>query len=458
METCPVIRILGNQPVVYSAARIRLYGCMVGAAWQRSREMGLFPNVRSATPHELEPEPEPDPGLGGNEETAESLRQTGGKQKKTKKGQPSGGSQAGKAKKSKVSREHMLLARLEKMGDAYKEDGDTLVELATLYSNKQSWAQAIHFYKLSLRALPERREAIVLPLANSYFQFELFEEAQFLYQDAVRKPEHVRNPVVWYHLGIVYERQEKYEIAEYCLRHSMTLLPPLGRDVEINCRLATCANQLERPTDAIQSYKSACTACRDAEERTSSEKIEQWISEEFVWFELALMYDVLEEAKLAQRCYSKSGYDASDATVWQKLGREYISLREGERAILAFEKALQIDPENPLLWWSMAEGYYAVGDKKRAVDGVQKIGFKLQKLITDTKRREEEMRARLSESGNQAGAASSAVARQQQRLQELELQLSRTQGEASKKGEQGTSAVLRQKELEVEVTMYASQY
>ena len=76
-----------------------------------------------------------------------------------------------------------------------------------------------------------------------------------------------------------------------------------------------------------------------------------------MWFELALMYDVLGEAKLAHRCYSKSGYDATDAVVWQNLGREYITLREGERAISAFEKALQIDPENPLLWWSLAEAY-----------------------------------------------------------------------------------------------------
>ena len=53
--------------------------------------------------------------------------------------------------KAKVSREHMLLSRLEKLGESYKDDGETLVELAVLYSDKCSWAQAIHYFKLALR-------------------------------------------------------------------------------------------------------------------------------------------------------------------------------------------------------------------------------------------------------------------------------------------------------------------
>ena len=337
--------------------------------------MGLFPRVPSAEPGpgpEHEPEPEPDLGsepqagqlLGGDtDETRESLRQEGGKRRqkkmKDKKAGTLGLSTGKGSKKAKVSREHMLLARLEKLGEAYKEDGDTLVELAVLYAEKRSWAQAIHYYKLSLRALPDRREKIVPPLANAYFEFEHYEEAQFLYQDAVRKPEHVRNPVVWYHLGVIYEMQKKHEIAEYCLRHSMTLLPPLGRDVEIHCRLAMCANRLDRPTDAVQCYKAACTASVSTEEQRA--EIMPWISEAFLWFEQALMYDALDEAKLAQRCYNRSGKDPTDALVWQALGREYISLREGNRACAAFEKALQIEPENPMLWWSMAEGQYALG-------------------------------------------------------------------------------------------------
>jgi tetratricopeptide (TPR) repeat protein len=269
--------------------------------------MGLFPRVPSATPPaEPEPEPEQEPGRAGDEETAESLRQEGGKRRRKKREKAAGplpqsgdGAAAARRKgKAKVSREHMLLSRLEKLGESYKDDGETLVELAMLYSDKGSWAPAIHYFKLALRALPSRREAIVPPLANAYFQSKLFEEAQFLYQDAVRKPEHVRTPAVWYHLGVIYERQEKFDIAEYCLRHCLTLLPPLGRDVEVHCRLAACANRLGRPTDAVACYKEACTAAAVSPRSTESGR--PWISEGFVWFEQGLMYDALEESKLAQ--------------------------------------------------------------------------------------------------------------------------------------------------------------
>ena len=221
--------------------------------------MGLFPKARGATPQpELEPEPEPIP----DDVDVEELRRQGKKRPKKKAGQFAGTDDvAKKAKnkgKDKVSRENMLLGRLEKQGDNYKNDGDTLLELGALYEAKASWGPAIHFLKLALRARPDSREAIVPGLANAYFEHEMFEEAQFLYQDAVKKPAHVRSPRVWYHLGVIYERQLKWEIAEYCLRHSLTLLPPLEREVEIHCRLATCSNRLGHTADAITSYKTAC--------------------------------------------------------------------------------------------------------------------------------------------------------------------------------------------------------
>ena len=180
----------------------------------------------------------------------------------------------------------------------------------------------------------------------------------------MRKPEHVRSPTVWYHLGVIYERQKKFDIAEYCLKHCSTLLPPLGRNVELNCRLATCANRLGRPSDAIASYKAACSA---AEVHGQSPEDLPWISEAFVWFEQGLMYDAMEESKLAQRCYNKAEKDPTLASDWQALGREYIGLREGERAVAAFQRAVELEPENPLMWWSMSEGYFILGDKEAAL-------------------------------------------------------------------------------------------
>jgi tetratricopeptide (TPR) repeat protein len=367
--------------------------------------MGLFPRARGATPSEepvaattteqlddaplasaLLPEPEPEVNL-------EVMRAEGKRRKKKKAGEFAGTDDvAKKAKnkgKEKVSRENMLLGRLEKQGDNYKNDGETLVELAALYADKHSWAQAIHYYKLALRALPESRDAIVPGLANAYFEYEMYEEAQFLYQDAVKKPAHVRMPKVWYHLGVIYERQLKWEISEYCLRHSLTLLPPLCRDVEIHCRLATCSNRLGNTADAIQSYKAACTAAAKPEVGA-----QPWLTEPMVWFELALQYDATNEPKLAQRCYGKSLMDATKSESWQKLGKRYVEVKEGTRAVSALKKAVELDGENPLLWWSLAEAYCCLNDKEKCVDGVRKVGIKLEKLVGDVKRREDDMRKR----------------------------------------------------------------
>ena len=235
------------------------------AAADIAKQMGLFPKARGATPQpEPEPEPEPEQEPDPDDVDVEELRQQGKKRPKKKAGQFAGAKEVAsrnkKKGKDKVSRENMLLGRLEKQGEAYKQDGDTLLELAALYEERARWGQAIHYYKLALRASPDSREAIVPGLANAYFEHEMFEEAQFLYQDAVKKPAHVRSPRVWYHLGVIYERQLKWEIAEYCLRHSLTLLPPLERDVEIHCRLATCSNRLGHTAGAVASQKSACSS------------------------------------------------------------------------------------------------------------------------------------------------------------------------------------------------------
>lgn len=280
--------------------------------------MGLFPRARGATPSE-EPAAdaselddddaplasalaEPEPEVNVDAMRAEGKRR---KKKKKKADEYAGTDVVAKKNankgKAKVSRENMLLGRLEKLGENYKNDGETLVELAALYADKHAWAQAIHYYKLALRALPDSREAIVPGLANAYFEYEMYEESQFLYQDAVKNPAHVRSPKVWYHLGVIYERQLKWEIAEYCLRHSLTLLPPLGRDVEIHCRLATASNRLGNTSDAITSYKAACSSAAKPEVGAQN-----WLTEPMVWFELALQYDATNEPKLAQRCYGKT--------------------------------------------------------------------------------------------------------------------------------------------------------
>lgn len=54
-----------------------------------------------------------------------------------------------------------------------------------------------------------------------------------------------------------------------------------------------------------------------------------------------------------QRCYGKFGHDPTAAHDWQALGREYLGLGEGERAVAAMQRALELEPQNPLLWWSM---------------------------------------------------------------------------------------------------------
>ena len=148
-----------------------------------------------------------------------------------------------------------------------------------------------------------------------------------------------------------------------------------------------------------------------------------------VWFELGLQYDAISEAKLAHRCYTKSEMDPTAAETWQQLGRVYLDLKEGTRAVTAFNKAVELDPENPLMWWSLAEGYCVLNDKAQCVDGVRKVGVKLEKLVGDVQRREAELRSRMAASEEKAKAASIAMAQSQQAQSALEQQLAQAQGQ-----------------------------
>ena len=120
------------------------------------------------------------------------------------------------------------------------------------------------------------------------------------------------------------------------------------------------------------------------------------------------LFLVLGEAKLAHRCYTKSEMDPTAAETWQQLGRVYLDLKEGTRAVTAFNKAVELDPENPLMWWSLAEGYCVLNDKAQCVAGVRKVGVKLEKLVGDVQRREAELRSRMTASEEKAKAVTSA--------------------------------------------------
>ena len=106
--------------------------------------------------------------------------------------------------------------------------------------------------------------------------------------------------MVWYHLGFIYQRQAKYDVAEYCLRHALTLLPPLRRDVEIHWRVALCCKEQGKHPEAIEAWKASVAVPARAGEN------KPWLEEKFLWFEMAIQYGATHEDKLAARCYSKS--------------------------------------------------------------------------------------------------------------------------------------------------------
>ena len=120
--------------------------------------------------------------------------------------------------------------------------------------------------------------------------------------------------------------------------------------------------------------------------------------------------------------------DATKSESWNSLGRKYIEVKEGTRAVAAFNKALQLDGENPLLWWSLAEGYCCLNDKEKCIDGVRKVGVKLEKLVGDVRRREDEMRKAKTAAEDKAKGASTAMAKMQASQQQLEVRLSQASG------------------------------
>ena len=108
----------------------------------------------------------------------------------------------------------------------------------------------------------------------------------------------MRNPRVWYHLGVIYQRQAKDDVAEYCLRHAMTLLPPLRRDVEIHWRVAMVCKEQGKHPEAVEALKAAIAVKESPENKP-------WLEERLLWFELAVQYELQHDAKLAERCFTK---------------------------------------------------------------------------------------------------------------------------------------------------------
>ena len=84
------------------------------------------------------------------------------------------------------------------------------------------------------------------------------------------------------------------------------------------------------------------------------------------------------------------------------------------------DRALQLEPDNPLLWWSMAEAYCVLDRRAEAVEGVRKVGAKLKKLVAETQQREATAAEQVDKASKMSGGAMNTTSSLKAKIDELE--------------------------------------
>lgn len=269
----------------------------------------------------------------------------------------------------------LALSEFQRALELDPRNADALVGEAHSYEHAGRFADAEAAYKKAIALRPD--------YWDGYNMLGIFYEAQGRYDDAVAQFQHALqltpdNATIYSNLGATYVDSgdsKNYPKAEAALKKSIDLSPSYGAYANLGDLLL------------VQN--------RFGDAAAITEKALQMNDKDFiVWSDLVEAYEGMkDESKMnAALDHELRLLDEAvqsrprDATVQYRLGLAYAMKRENAKAISGAQAAFTLAPDDPYVLVNIGEIYERVGDRKHAIEYVEKSlqkGYPLQSLKSD---------------------------------------------------------------------------
>ncbi|PNY20468.1 General transcriptional corepressor ssn6 [Tolypocladium capitatum] len=255
-------------------------------------------------------------------------------------------------------------------------------------------------------------DALTVAIGHCYLMTENLQKAYDAYQQALVNLRDPKDPMLWYGIGILYDRYGSYDYAEEAFSQVMQIQPDFEKANEIYFRLGIIYKQQSKFNQSLEVRSRACIPGRRLLTRIQCFKYivnspPGPLTQEDIWFQIGHVHEQQKDFDSAKAAYQRVldhspnhakvlqqlgwlhhqqsnayetqdraiqyleksvGADNSDAQSWYLLGRCYMSQQKYPKAYEAYQQAVYRDGKNPTFWCSIGVLYYQINQYRDALD------------------------------------------------------------------------------------------
>ncbi|KFA71662.1 hypothetical protein S40288_08063 [Stachybotrys chartarum IBT 40288] len=261
-------------------------------------------------------------------------------------------------------------------------------------NNGEAWGNLGKFEQPE-STFTSRANRHVFLIGHCYLMTENLQKAYDAYQQALVNLRDPKDPMLWYGIGILYDRYGSYDYAEEAFSQVMQIQPDFEKANEIYFRLGIIYKQQSKFNQSLDCFKYIVNSPPGP------------LTQEDIWFQIGHVHEQQKDFDSAKAAYQRvldhspnhakvlqqlgwlhhqqsSAYetqdraiqyleksvsaDNQDAQSWYLLGRCYMSQQKYPKAYEAYQQAVYRDGKNPTFWCSIGVLYYQINQYRDALD------------------------------------------------------------------------------------------
>ncbi|ORX56805.1 TPR-like protein [Hesseltinella vesiculosa] len=239
-------------------------------------------------------------------------------------------------------------------------DGDTWGALGHCYLMTNDLQQAYHAYQQALYHLPDVKDPkLWYGIGILYDRYGSLEHAEEAFVAAIKMdPNFEKINEVHFRLGIIYKQQEKYDQSLQCFEYILEHPPKPLKKVDILFQQGHVYEQRKEFAKAKELYE------RVLEINADDAKVLQQLG----WLYHQPNTDFADPKKAVDYFMRSLHADDKDPHTWYFLGRSYMVEKDHAKAYESYQKAVYLDANNPIFWCSIGVLYFHTNQFRDALD------------------------------------------------------------------------------------------